>query len=350
MGLHEDAVELRKRICAVAPNYLKKELGDNVWEIALLSSKAYWQANDDSVSGFTLDDVEFFRHMYLEGRSLIYMAASAMCGLNVVKSALRAGGMFVVDDPFFSIPWMHQKFPNGEVPAPMLLAYPGLLQHIALIKCPEPIHYRPDNVEVDTITYLSKGFSNSEIALATNRPVSMIDLILGQTFTDKDVDVAAKPVSAPLDDDTIDSILLEYYDNRSPLYISVLLNVSLESVETCLLENKVLYCKGFPTYNLYCFMEVLSGEPSDMYSLSEINTVNVYKTLLCIAQVLPPAFIPKLKEDKPTSGEIRCIRVLLKNKDVFEKDIHCECLARVLGRPVQVAQLIVRNISMTTQS
>lgn len=50
MGLHEDAMELRKKICDVAPEYIKKELSGKPWEVALLLRVTGWRHKVQHVS------------------------------------------------------------------------------------------------------------------------------------------------------------------------------------------------------------------------------------------------------------------------------------------------------------
>lgn len=342
MGLHEDAMSLRFKMLQTAPEYLKRELGAAQWEIAILSSKAYWEANTDSGMRFTPHDADNFYKMYQEGRSLLYMAASEMCGMGTVIQALRSKGVFVVDDPFFSIGWLHEKFPDGEVPAPMLLVYPNLSQQVKLPPNPRAISYKPDSSEIETLQFLSKGYSESEVAAAANRPLSMIEFILNK-LAESSLE-EAEPESYFVSEKACREVISLYKDNRSPLYISVLLNIPLDAVESCIIGERLPYFKGYVTYNIYCFMKWVYSDlvgAESIYQLAGLSNPLLSNFVRNITPNPEPAELPIPRDDYPSEEEIACIKGLMSVHDVCRDFTDYALMARITGRTLQSAKRIV---------
>lgn len=260
MGLHEDAMELRKKICDVAPEAYKKELSGKPWEVAVLASRAYWE-NELKVSSREAKpalplDADMVVALYMEGRSLLFISYYCQCDADHVYQILKSEKIPVVFSLYSSISFLHKKFSDKEIRSYFwnVAGLTACTKNLPAI--PATLRSKPNDKEIQAIKDMFPEFSIQEIAVHANRPVEIVTFIV---IGHKPVETATAPRAR--EDDTLgDSIAKKIVDmykgNRSPEYISTYLDIPLKQVETCLIEAHMPYYRGYSLQNISCFLSI----------------------------------------------------------------------------------------------
>lgn len=347
MGLHEEAIELRDNMCKLAPEIYKRELGNNSWEVAILSSQAYWEAtkNEDSERGrFNARlNKKAICEEYLKGRSILYLSLDFNVPVVAICAALRSGNIFFTYDPRCSLRQLNRMFPDRKLPLALCTAYNIDVVEADIPEAPKVLTSRPFTSEIHVLMELSKYYTIEEVAELANRTLDMVGFIVRWPHQEKKP--STLEVAGDISFDEARKAVIDLYkENRSPLYISAYLNRPLEFVESSIIAANLPYCLGLTKYNMYCFMKILEDKPDLMleYPLPDLIDSQVRSVIMDTMGDKTKVQCPKPISNSPDATEIACIKDIMRT---YLEYMDPKTIACLTGRTITSAKSIVNSIN-----